>query len=468
MYKILFFILTTLSSLLASSLPTSSVVKISASVSAPNYQYPWQTGKIENISGTGIIIESNFILTSAHVITNAKFIQVSKENSTQKYTASLKFVSPQVDLALLEVSDKSFFQGTKALKMTTKAKQGDPITVLGFPIGGTTLSTTKGVISRIEPTQYSLSAETFLTFQIDAAINPGNSGGPAINNQDEIVGIAMQVLTKANNIAYIIPSVIINTFLEDCKDGEVEGFDTTKLEVQHLTNETLRNYYGISGDKGIVVTRLDKNEDVLRLGDIILEIDHQSIYNDSTVKTAYGHLSYSFLFSTKPVGKTLPMLILRDHKPITVHYTLKQRYGVINVEFDAMPRYMIYGGFIFSPLTYNYLATVSYRNLFIEEFFRLSDNAKHVKESVIMQYEMLPHAINAGYKSHAEFVKSVNGIKVIDFEHFVNLIDAVVDPYTIIEFLDDDFKKVILETKKAKESFKDIQKIYGISSDRRL
>ena len=121
MLKVFFLLLGFSITLLASSLPATSVVQINASVSAPNYQYPWQTGKIENISGTGIIIESNFILTSAHVITNAKFIQVSKENSTQKYTASLKFVSPQVDLALLEVSDKSFFQGTKALKMTTKA-----------------------------------------------------------------------------------------------------------------------------------------------------------------------------------------------------------------------------------------------------------------------------------------------------------------------------------------------------------
>lgn len=468
MLKIFILLFFSFSVVFASSLPTSSVVKISASVSAPNYQYPWQTGKIENFSGSGVIIEGNYILTSAHVISNAKFIQVSKENSTQKYTATLKFISHQADLALLEVSDKSFFQGTKALKITTQAKQSDAITVLGFPIGGTTLSTTKGVISRIEPTKYSLSYETFLTFQIDAAINPGNSGGPAINNQGEIVGIAMQVLTKANNIAYIIPSVIINTFLEDCKDGKVDGFDTAKLEVQHLTNETLRNYYGISSDKGMVVTNIDKHEDVLRLGDIILEIEHQSVYNDATVKTAYGHLSYNFLFTTKPVGNTLSILLLRDHKQITVNYALKQRYKVVNVEFDAMPRYMIYGGFIFSPLTYNYLASVSYRNLFVEEFFKLSDKARHVQEPVIMQFEMLPHAINAGYKSHAEFVKSVNGIKVIDFQHFVNLIDATNYSYTIIEFLDDDFKKVILETKKAKESFKDIQKIYGISSDRRL
>ena len=113
----------------------------------------------------------------------------------------------------MEVKDKSFFEGSEALKISTDVKQGDTITVLGFPIGGTTISTTKGVISRIERTLYSWSYESMLGIQVDAAINPGNSGGPAINAKGEIVGIAMQNLTKASNIAYIVPSIIVNTFL---------------------------------------------------------------------------------------------------------------------------------------------------------------------------------------------------------------------------------------------------------------
>lgn len=469
MLKVFFLLLGFSITLLASSLPATSVVHINASVSSPNYQYPWQTGKIENISGSGVIIEGNYILTSAHVIANAKFIQVSKENSTQRQTAVVKFVSPQSDLALLEVENKLFFTNTKPLKITTNVKQGDAITVLGFPIGGATLSTTKGVISRIEQTQYVTSQETLLAFQIDAAINLGNSGGPAINAKSEIVGIAMQVLTKANNIAYIIPSVIINSFLEDCKDGKVDGFDTTRTAIQPLINQALREYYHLrSNQEGIVITRLDENEHELHLGDILLEIDHQKVFNNATVQTPYGLLDYRYLFTTKPVGSTLALSILRDKKLMKLNYTLKYKYNIAKEEFNTMPRYLIYGGFIFAPLSFNYIAASPYNYMKSEVFFSDLDKAKQVKEPVIIQFEMLPHAINVGYQSKGEFVKSVNGLDVIDFKHFVELIDEANTPTITIEFLGENCTKIILNTVAAKQSFEDIKKIYGIRSDRRL
>lgn len=48
--------------------------------------------------------------------------------------------------------------------------------VVGYPIGGETISVTTGVVSRIEVTSYSHGATELLGIQIDAAINPGNSG----------------------------------------------------------------------------------------------------------------------------------------------------------------------------------------------------------------------------------------------------------------------------------------------------
>ena len=129
---------------------------------------------------------------------------------------------------------------------------------------------------------------------------------------------------------------------------------------------------------------------------------------------------------------------------------------------------MIYGGFIFSPLTYNYLLPISSANVNFEFYFLENCKTKHFKEAVMMLYETLPHEINTGYKSHGDIVKSVNGVDVVNFGHFVKLIDASNTPLTIIEFVDEDFKKIILDTKKAKESFEEIKVIYGLSTDRRL
>ncbi len=68
--------------------------------------------------------------------------------------------------------------------------------VHGFPIGGDTLSTTRGIVSRIEYMPYVHSGLSYQSIQIDAAINPGNSGGPAIIN-GKVAGMVMQKSGKA-------------------------------------------------------------------------------------------------------------------------------------------------------------------------------------------------------------------------------------------------------------------------------
>lgn len=68
-----------------------------------------------------------------------------------------------------------------------------------FFVGGDNISVTKGVVSRVEPTQYVHGASQLLAIQIDAAINPGNSGGPAIMG-DKVAGVAFQNLSGAENI----------------------------------------------------------------------------------------------------------------------------------------------------------------------------------------------------------------------------------------------------------------------------
>ena len=471
MLKIILFLVSTLLSIqvmAAASLPANSVVKISVSSSAPNYKYPWQSDKIVESSGSGVIIEGNMILTCAHVVQYAKFIQVSKENSTKMYTASIKYVSPQIDLAILEIKEQEFFKESKPLHFSQNVKQGQSITVLGFPLGGQALSTTKGVISRTELNTYVFSGEAFLAIQVDAAINPGNSGGVAINDKGDVIGIAMQTITMANNISYVIPSIIVNTFLEDIKDGKVDGVDNAKNSFQPLINDTLRHHYGINDDKGVVVVDLDKNEHDLRLGDILLSIDGHAIYNDGTIHTPYGLMKYSYILDTKPVGHQVLFKLRRDNQTIVVPYTLKHQHQIVYKEFFVQPRYLVYGGFIFNPVTKNYLDANNLHSGCFDFLFQNNTKTQHIKEAVFMQHEMLPHAINTGYKSTMDLVKSVNGELVEDFAHFVRLIDASKGEYTTIEFINFEHKKVILNTKKAKESFDDIKAIYGLSSDRRL
>jgi hypothetical protein len=49
----------------------------------------------------------------------------------------------------------------------------DSILVAGYPLGGDSLSITKGIVSRVTMTRYAHASNKLLGIQIDAAINPG-------------------------------------------------------------------------------------------------------------------------------------------------------------------------------------------------------------------------------------------------------------------------------------------------------
>ena len=186
MLKIIIFMSLCVSTLFSNQIDTTkSIVKIFTIKSTPNYKYPWQTSKIARYTGSGAIISDNRILTAAHVVAGSKLIEVKKENDPKKYLATIKYISHQADLAILEVNDKSFFINTKQLKLSTDVKVRDEVAVVGYPIGGKNVSTTTGVISRIEQQYYVYSAEKLLAIQVDAAINSGNSGGAVVNNNNE-------------------------------------------------------------------------------------------------------------------------------------------------------------------------------------------------------------------------------------------------------------------------------------------
>lgn len=446
---------------------SNSIVKVHSSLSIPNYKEPWQTSRRSQISGSGAIIENNFIVTNAHVVSNAKFIQVSKDQSSKRVTATIKYISHQADLAILEVADKHFFDDTKQLQFTQEVKTGDNVTLLGYPMGGETLSTTKGTISRIEPHNYVWSQERMLAIQIDASINSGNSGGAALNDDGAIVGIAMQSYAKsqADNIGYIIPSMIVNTFLEDIKDGKVDGFDDSEIFYQALTNEALKSYYHIKNGVGILVTEVEEFEDRLQAGDIVVEIENYVVSNDGKTQTKYGAQFVKYLTDSKPVGYKLKKTILRDGKKLTIEYTLKRKHELIKYEYNQEPRYIIFGGFSFTPLTKNYLSTHKLKSAIFDVYYEENKDTKHVKEAVVIQAEKFNHTINESYYPFIWLVKSINGHLVVDFKHLVKLLDENRETYTVIDFWDTSYK-IILNTKEARKSFTEIKNIYGLSSDR--
>ena len=177
-----------------------SIVKIYCVQNQPDYDNPWDMDGPEQFSGSGCVIEGNRILTNAHVVSDQTFIQVRLHGESQKHPAKVIAISHEADLALLTVEDSSFFSRIKPLKFGGLPETEQEVVVCGFPEGGDTMSTTKGVVSRIENQRYAHSRIKLLAGQLDAAINSGNSGGPVIVGS-RIVGIVMQSRSKSETSA---------------------------------------------------------------------------------------------------------------------------------------------------------------------------------------------------------------------------------------------------------------------------
>src|SRR5271157_3908791 len=158
----------------------NSVVRVFATVRAPDLTKPWSKQSGREVTGSGVVIEGKRILTNAHVVLYAGQVQIQGNQAGDKISATVEAIAPGIDLAVLKLSDESFFDTHPPLPRAEVLPQvKDSVMVYGFPTGGTTLSITKGIVSRIDFSPYNYPT-TGLRVQIDAAINPGNSGGPAI------------------------------------------------------------------------------------------------------------------------------------------------------------------------------------------------------------------------------------------------------------------------------------------------
>ena len=456
-----FFAEVLLTSAVAADFKTDSVVKIFATRNTIDYVNPWQSRGVQEITGSGCIIQGNRILTNAHVVNQNTFIQVRRESSQKKYIAKVETVGNDCDLAILRVEDPEFFNGVSPLEIGELPNLQDTVTVIGFPMGGDKLSITQGVVSRMEGMDYINSNQRLLGVQIDAAINPGNSGGPAINN-GKIVGIVMQGISSSQNIGYIIPAPIINHFLNDLKGGQYAGFPYLGIHFSNTENKTLRKYYDIADDTGGVlvnnVLSFSSADGFLKEGDIILEVNGVAIGDDGTFAFRDNErLDMVHLINMQKIGETAVLKIRRKGKMSIVKVPLKPISNLVKIaNYSEKPSFCIYGGLIFTILSTDLINLLGANdNLpplsFIYYNMGLGSLNEKRKREIVVLLKVLPDEINIGYHGRSfEIITKVNGKEFDSFKQFVELIENTQGENIVFE---DEYKdKIIL-------SCKDIDKI---------
>ncbi|HET9328807.1 MAG TPA: Do family serine endopeptidase [Candidatus Eisenbacteria bacterium] len=284
-------------------------------------------------SGSGFIVDTDgHILTNNHVVSNAQDITVTL-NDKRTFKAKVVGADPGTDVAVIKI------EGTKLpvlpLGDSDKMRVGDWAIAIGNPLGQLRGSVTVGIISATGRSNLNIFGGTpdFQDFiQTDASINFGNSGGPLCNIRGEAIGINTAINPSGQGIGFAIPMNLARHVADQLvAHGEVQRA-WLGVNLAELTPEIAEGF-GIKEDRGVVISNVISGQPAdkagLRRNDVIVEYDGQPVADLQ---------KFRLKVADTPVGRRVPVTVLRDGKRVNVAVTLGLRDQAVVASLNEAPR----------------------------------------------------------------------------------------------------------------------------------
>jgi len=253
--------------------------------------------------GSGFIISSDgYILTNAHVVSEADEVLV-KLSDKREFKAKIIGADKRTDVALIKIEatglPKVVVGDPSALKV------GEWVAAIGSPFGLEN-TMTAGIVSA---KGRALPQENYVPFiQTDVAINPGNSGGPLFNLRGEVVGVNSQIYSKSGGSMGLSFSIPIDVAIDISNQLKATGRISRGwlgIGIQEVTKD-LADSFGFKQTTGALIAGVEKNSPAdkggLEVGDIILKFDGKPIVTSGDLPRVVA--------SIKP-GKVVPVEIVR-------------------------------------------------------------------------------------------------------------------------------------------------------------
>jgi len=155
--------------------------------------------------GSGFFVRDGEIASNFHVVEGAARGYAKLVGQKTKYDIEgISAVDAERDLVLLKIAA----HGSQSLSLgnSDSVQVGENIYVVGNPQGleGTF---SQGIVSSIRE------VGTDKLLQITAPISPGSSGGPVLNENGEVIGVAVATFSGGQNLNFAIPSSYLNALL---------------------------------------------------------------------------------------------------------------------------------------------------------------------------------------------------------------------------------------------------------------
>jgi S1-C subfamily serine protease len=319
--------------------------------------------------------------------------------------------------------------------------------------------------------RYAHSKKTLPVIGLDSKIEHGASGGPAFKDDYTVFGVAFQVPRDAKKTCHIIPCTVIEQFLNDIKDGRVDGVADSPFDVvAPMESPDMRKAYKM-GDKraGVLVCSLREAANtpaIFKKDDVLLSVDGMRIANDGQVLHLGRSIDFQAVMAEKQLNATVKFEVLRNGKPLKLEYALSKltaEPGEPGYEagFDCRPAYFITSGLLFTTLSKAYIAEAGMDSLTLDK--RVAVNMDGDRR--VMLVYVLQDDSTLGYQEimHTQ-VTEINGKKVTTVREVMEAVDKQKDGF--ITFLLANSMPVILDVENMKAATPRILELYGIPAER--
>ena len=280
-----------------------------------------QRKRVQNSLGSGVMVSPDgVIVTNYHVIKTRGEAQIKVALADKReFHASVILKDERTDLAVLKLDAPGVTFPYLQFQDSEELQVGDIVLAIGNPFGvGQTV--TSGIVSALARTRVGVSDYQFF-IQTDAAINPGNSGGALVDVKGNLVGVNTAIYSRSGGsqgIGFAIPSNMVRQVVQSALRGSVVRRPWFGAKLQQVTPDIAESL-GLDRPAGALIKRVKKNSPAaqsgLRTGDVIVEVNGKQVADPR---------AFRYRFSTKKIGGSVPLGIVRKTRPMTITVPLRE------------------------------------------------------------------------------------------------------------------------------------------------
>lgn len=452
----------------------NSIVELEVTRKTYDYIQPWSktTAKSRKI---GTVIGSREILTTATGLNDKILIRIQKGGRGRWFNGEVKWMDYHANVALITSDSDSFWEGLKPIELADKDFNRDGLQIARWRSGK--MEARKADFYEWRDRTLQLSTVSCLHLGANTEADGIGSAEPVFDGE-KLVGICVG---KGGDTASIMPYAFIRPVLKAQREGKFAGLGIFDFTWQPTRNPDTLEYLGLTGEpRGVVVIKVPEKKDrksVMKVRDLILEVDGHSIDNEGEYKDPdYGHLTLENLTTHKgrSAGDKVKIKVLRDGKELEVTYTMPAAdYGrdlIPDYIFDQEPEYLMTAGIVFQPLTEDFLrrwgSSWTRRAPFRLLYFRSKESTEKTPSLVVLTV-VIPDPINLGYEAiRFQVVDKVNDKQIHTLKDLTEAMKTPKDGFHVVEFIKgSSAQRLVLDAAETDNATQRVLGRYGIPKD---